>query len=62
MHFKDRVFKVGDEDRVFYERCIDVPKVNKPVSFIVLILNLILPGVGTFLAACLEERGFLSKA
>ena len=61
-HFKDRVFKLGDEDKEFYHSCINVPKVNKVVSFIVLILNLLLPGTGTFLAACLEERNYVSKS
>ena len=39
----------------------DVPYVSKPVAIIAAILNLILPGFGTSLAACMGNNETVSK-
>ena len=43
---------VDDQDRQIWEMMTNVPLVTKPVAIISAILNLILPGFGTVLAAC----------
>ena len=52
---------MNDEDKYFFEICTNVPKVSKMVSIICLILNLILPGSGTLLAACVAQTETVSK-
>ena len=51
-HIKEKVMIVDDQDRQIWEMMTNVPLVTKPVAIISAILNLILPGFGTVLAAC----------
>jgi hypothetical protein len=39
----------------------NVPLVSKPIAIICAILNLIIPGVGTLLAACQTKANYVSK-
>ena len=43
---------VDETDRMIWGLITDVPKVSKPVAVIAAILNLIIPGAGTLMAAC----------
>ena len=43
---------VDETDRMVWGLITDVPKVSKPVAIISGILNLVIPGAGTLMAAC----------
>ena len=44
--------QVDETDKMVWGLITDVPKVSKPVAIISAILNLVIPGAGTLLAAC----------
>ena len=46
---------IGDADMRAWELLSDVPKVHNIISYIVLALNVIVPGTGTILAACISD-------
>ena len=50
--FKNKVMQVDETDRMVWGLITDVPKVSKPVAIISGILNLVIPGAGTLVAAC----------
>ena len=43
---------VNDNDKYLWEQLVEVPKVSQIVAIISAILNIILPGFGTIVAAC----------
>ena len=49
-------------DSQFWQLIKVVPKNSVPIAAIGAFLNLILPGFGTILAACADQRGDVSKA
>ena len=51
-HFKENVAPVDEYDKQIFEMLTNVPLVTKPIAIISAILNLLLPGFGTVLAAC----------
>ena len=51
-HFQNKVMVVDDVDRQVWELVSNVPFVNKPVSVISALFNLIFPGFGTLISAC----------
>ena len=51
-HWKNKVMKADDQDKRVLEIALDVPKVNQIVAVICFIINVILPGFGTMIAAC----------
>ena len=55
------MWKTSEKDAEVWEILIDVPKVNGLWPYILLILNLFIPGVGTMIAACLGDPNAWSK-
>ena len=51
-HFQNKVAIVDDVDRQIWELVTNVPHVGKPVAIVAAVLNFILPGFGTMVAAC----------
>ena len=51
-HFKTKVIAIDETDKMVWGLITDVPKVGKPVAIISAILNLVIPGAGTLVAAC----------
>ena len=51
-HFKNKVMAIDETDKMVWGLITDVPKVSKPVAIISAILNLVIPGAGTLMAAC----------
>ena len=60
-HFKTKVMVVDDVDRQIWELVTNVPRIPKPLAFICAFLNLIIPGFGTIVAACMAPNN-VSKA
>ena len=54
-HLQKRVMKVDVYDQQVWDIVRDVPRVNNVVAVIAAILNLILPGFGTIVAACASQ-------
>ena len=52
---------VDHDDKDMWDIATNVPKVSKPVAVVALILNMILPGCGTMMAACLTDSQVISK-
>ena len=55
-HFSRKVMVVDDLDRQVWALVSDVPYLTKPVAIIAAILNFLLPGFGTALAACAADQ------
>ena len=51
-HIQRKVMVVDDLDRQVWALVSDVPYLSKPVAIVAAILNFLLPGFGTVLAAC----------
>ena len=51
-HINNKILVVDDIDRQVWEYATLVPRVNKIVAIISLVVNLILPGFGTLITAC----------
>ena len=52
---------IGDADMRAWELLSDVPRVHNIVSYVVLAMNIIVPGTGTVLAACMSDRNMANK-
>ena len=50
-HFQNKVMKNNEYDIRVWNYVKDVPKVSKPIAYIVAFINVILPGWGTAIAA-----------
>ena len=55
-HFNRKVMVVDDLDRQVWALVSDVPYLTKPMAIIAAILNFLLPGFGTWLAACSADQ------
>tara|TARA_B110001450_G_C17453160_1_gene412925 strand:- start:372 stop:611 length:240 start_codon:yes stop_codon:yes gene_type:complete len=55
-HINNKVLVVDDMDRQVWMMVSNVPYVTKPVAGISALLNLLLPGFGTCLAACMADQ------
>ena len=51
-YMNEKVIKVDERDRQMWELSIAVPRVHKALAVVFAILNILLPGFGTMLAAC----------
>ena len=58
----NRVIAPDRQDEEFWQLIKQVPKNTVPVAAIGLVLNIILPGFGTLLSACLDQKGEVSKS
>ena len=58
---KNKVMKVDEGDVMVWDIMTNVPNVNKAVSVISMILNVLIPGLGTGIAACADMDGNVSK-
>ena len=45
----------------FFELLADVPAIHNIIAYIALFLNIVLPGCGTILAACMAEKYVANK-
>ena len=50
-HFQNKVMKNNEYDTRVWNYVKDVPKVSRPIAYIVAFINVILPGWGTAIAA-----------
>ena len=48
-------------DMRFFELLADVPAIHNIIAYIALTLNVVLPGTGTMLAACMAEKYVANK-
>ena len=55
-HLKENVAVVDEYDRQIWEMLTNVPLVTKPIAIGSAVLNFILPGMGTVLAACQTQN------
>ena len=53
--------QVDDNDKIWFDLITNVPQVNRPIAVAQAVLNLILPGFGTWLASCANVNGTVSK-
>ena len=51
-HFREKVIKLDDNDKRVWDLLANVPRVSKNLSYLCAVLNLVLPGSGTMVAAC----------
>ena len=51
-HLNNKVMVLDDIDRHMWELMTNVPKVHKNIAFVCAFLNVIIPGLGTLIAAC----------
>ena len=58
---KNKVATISNDDRETWEIITNVPLVGKVCAVICAILNFILPGSGTMVAACYTEEDHVSK-
>ena len=54
-HFQQKVLVVDDVDRQVWELVSNVPLVSKPVAIVAAVLNFLIPGLGTAIAACASQ-------
>ena len=52
---------VDDSDKQIFEMITNVPRVTVPIAVVCGVVNLILPGLGTIIAACMHQEN-VSKA
>ena len=55
-HFNNKVLAIDDVDKQVWELTTNVPRVSKPVAIVCAVLNLIMPGLGTLVAACSAQE------
>ena len=51
-HMEKKIMVVDEKDKQVWDLVTDVPLVTKPVAVISAVLNLLIPGLGTAIAAC----------
>ena len=49
---RNKVLVVDDVDRQVWELATNVPRIGKNIAFACAVLNVIIPGLGTLVAAC----------
>ena len=55
-HFQEKVVVLDDYDKQAWEIISNVPHVTKPIAFVAAFFNIIIPGIGTVIAACGAEN------
>ena len=55
-HFNNKVLAVDDVDKQVWELTTNVPRVSKPIAIVCGVLNLLIPGLGTLVAACSAQE------
>ena len=58
---REKAFVVSDQDKELWEIICDVPRLGGVWPYICCILNIVLPGSGTMLAACMADATSWSK-
>ena len=48
--------QVDDVDKQVWELTTNVPRVGKPIAIVCAVLNLVIPGLGTLVAACSAQE------
>ena len=56
-----KVLVRNQDDDLIWEKLKNVPKLNKPIAVFCAVVNIILPGFGTIVAACMTDEDVLSK-
>ena len=49
---QQKVMVIDDVDKQVFEMATNVPYVTKPIAAVCVLFNLLLPGIGTLIAAC----------
>jgi len=44
------------DDGIIWDTIRNVPKLSKPIAVLCFVINLILPGIGTLIAACMTQE------
>ena len=55
-HFNNKVLAIDDVDKQVWDLTTNVPRVGKPVAIVCAILNFVIPGLGTLVAACSAQE------
>ena len=58
---ESKILVRNQEDDLIWEKVKNVPKLTKPIAAVCSIFNVILPGTGTIIAACMTEETLISK-
>ena len=53
---KNSVIAVDEKDQAVWNLITDVPRVGSPMHVVLLILNIIIPGLGTMIVSCYTEK------
>lgn len=56
-----KIMVKNSDDVIIWERLKNVPRLSKPIAIFCLLINIILPGIGTIIAACMTEEETVSK-
>lgn len=51
----------NQDDDLIWEKLKNVPKLSKPIAIFCAVINIILPGTGTVVAACMTDEETVSK-
>ena len=54
-HITNKILKVDEVDIQMWEMATNVPRLSKEKAFGCVVLNVLIPGFGTILAACLAD-------
>ena len=60
-HIQAKVLVIDERDRMIWDLITEMPQVNLGVAVAGLVLNVILPGSGTWLCTCVDKQN-VSKA
>ena len=60
-HWKNKVMKFDEQDKRVLEIAMDVPKTHKVVAVLCFVINFVLPGFGTMIAACATQAETVPK-
>ena len=55
-HFHNKVVVFDDVDKHVWELTTNVPRISKPLAIVCAVLNLVVPGLGTLVAACSAQE------
>lgn len=56
-----KVLVRNQDDDLIWEKLKNVPKLSKPIAIFCGVINIILPGTGTVVAACMTDEDTVSK-
>ena len=60
-HYQESLRPINDNDRQIWNHVSNLPKVSMPVAAVSMLLNIIFPGIGTWVLACAGSEDTISK-